>query len=344
MTLDLMGIYFNKIESSKYRVYIGDLSRMTLEKLNTYTPTNRNREIIAYFRKSWQPWNADGKSFLSLQREFTTNQSDTTFQIFCNTLNGDSTQLIYQSRDNIYPLFWKKDSTILYLTTTILKDRKNQNKRYYSLWRLSQTKTPVADKSNLSGWKSEKLYSAKLPWWYCRFSPLGNYLVYSLDTAPNKEDYTCVLSTTDLEEIQLPEIRSNMGWSDIEFNNDGTKVFYQVTHPKKSDIIEYNLESRTYIKIISEKGEIRNLKYSPVGDRLAYSVDPGSLSSALISIRTDGSDRRRVLPSTHGSDFIFSLLDTNYTWCLNQDSLFFQITTFPKNNRFDVKIYSATFN
>lgn len=151
-----------------------------------------------------------------------------------------------------------------------------KTERYYTIWNL-----------DIPNRKSKPVYTASENWHSCRVSPNKKYyLVFQPSEKTFTEGKYFLLTTDTFTRIDL---------------GDGLESQKYIFHPKepsvvsvvqdknktKSDLVEYNFQTKQTKVMVTEPGEIRSISYSPTGDKIVYIVNPDSYKQTMFIINTD---------------------------------------------------------
>lgn len=327
-TAEFQSIILGNIQSKQFRF----LDTRIFKRNRKYSSGILNHHIA-------QPWSPDGKSAIIWRPEYTSDTSELIYKLYYYSFDRDTSKVIYQTKDKVQSAFWVKDTTILYLTYIENKIGRGQLNYQYTLWQIN-----LNDSNNLDTINPKKIYADSDPWRKHLYSPNGKYLYIAIDTSTTASVMFYILDIQNRQKFAIPNIdrlsdgqRFDLAWHPRE-----NKIMYSIGSLEQSDIFELDLSTKKTRKIYTEKGQVRYLSYSGTGNRIAYYVGKvGHWPDAIVSIKTDGTDWRRISSGVQSANFYLS--DPTFAWQPNGDMLAFLLVPWTARDIWNIGVYTASF-
>lgn len=326
--------------------YLFEHTKKKWTKLKNLCEKNLQNYNFRFYKGLNQPWSPDSRALVISQSRDSTKTTPSVSYLYLYSIQDATKSLLLQSKENISTVFWKRDSTIIYLTYKelgrIIEYNQYHYYQTYTVWKL-RPKLDTATGEWENRIQPEKCYPSGELWRHYMFSPSGQYLIVALDSVTTNREKHVVLNTNTFARIPLPGIQEYTGWNRVVWHPAEDRIVYCIDTLERNDIMEFDLKTKVTRKICSENGKIYDISYSSLGDRLVYTVYPkgSGFAGAVVSIKTDGTDWRRVMPSIISANF--KAVDVPYAWQPGKDNLAILLAPYKLGNIRPVYIYTAAF-
>ncbi len=333
---------YNNTTPHQSKIILGDLATMRIKALK-HIAFDEGRDW--YNNIGDHSWSPDGRLVLFWGTEYSskTTRKPVT-KLFCYSPAINTTKLVLQINDEVSQLFWMPDSSIRYFTHERIKKNMQEIefKNYYTLWRIPAELANTVDRQN-SIIEPEKVYESIDPWSTYAISPTGKYVIVFFDIETSVQKKYNILDTKTITYLQIPYLTSSTHSFYMAWHPKEDRVVYCLNYDYKSNLYEYDLAHRTVRRICSENGKVSYPKYSDTGNRISYYVGTKyQYPDALVSVRIDGNDWRRVYPASLGDWFWNSGIP--YIWQPNEDTIVYLEKSRSYKETEKVKVFTASFN
>jgi hypothetical protein len=274
-------------------MYIFNYPTKQYRKIYYQQNTTINLRYNSRFIASSYNWSPDSKYFIFASPLFSQSTIPPEYDVMVYDSNQSTTRNIIRIKELMTDIWWTQDTTLYYLTYQVKKPRKGA--KYFTLWK----GYPVySTTSQLVSIQASKEYEFNTPLETVQPLFKGNYL-YIQETINN--DYKCYQYLYSLNQKKKISFSNQLIYYRTPLENKShhpleDKFLYTGYIGKKGILCEFDLNTGKSKEIIRENELIEEPCYSFDAKRIAYAATDGFFSS-LISIKSDGTDWRKVSPT-----------------------------------------------
>ncbi len=274
-----------------------------------------------YFYYNWSP---DSRYFVFASPLYCRSTTPPEYDVMMYDSRQETTRKIYHSKELITDIWWAQDTTLYYLTYKEKKPGKGVILHYYTLWKAQPVFSMTGQWVSL---QTTKITEFDTPWNSVYPVFQGNYLYLREDKGDNQNFQQYFYSIKKKKKIIFP---GRIYFCMTPLRNESfhpleEKVLYAVDTENRGILYEFDLKTGKSREVIREKEYIEEPSYSYDGKRIAY-VATERLLGSMISIKSDGTDWRKVSP-TIVPDVLYSLSPI-HCWNPKNNTLYVELVAF----------------